>query len=43
MPLTKTGKKVMSSMKKEYGNKKGEQILYASINKRKRGSSKWHR
>jgi hypothetical protein len=43
MPLTKTGKKVMSSMKKEYGNKKGEQIFYASINKRKRGSSKWHR
>jgi hypothetical protein len=42
MPLTKTGKKVMSSMKKEYGNKKGEQIFYASINKRKRGSSKWH-
>lgn len=35
MPLTKKGKKIMSAMKKEYGNKKGESIFYASKNKGK--------
>ena len=33
MPLTKKGKKIMASMKKEYGGKKGKQIFYASQNK----------
>jgi|TARA_R100000084_G_scaffold99096_1_gene53384 hypothetical protein len=33
MPLTNKGKKIMKSMKKEYGKKKGEQIFYASKNK----------
>ena len=33
MPLTKKGKKIMSSMKSQYGNKKGEQVFYASRNK----------
>ena len=33
MPLTDKGKKIMKSMKKEYGKKKGEQIFYASKNK----------
>ena len=33
MPLTNKGKKIMSSMKKEYGKKKGEQVFYASKNK----------
>lgn len=42
MPLTSEGKKVMSAMKEEYGSKKGEQVFYASINKKKKGSSKWH-
>lgn len=42
MPLTKTGKKVMSSMKKEYGEKKAKEVFYASINKKKTGSGKWH-
>lgn len=42
MPLTKSGRKVMSSMKKQYGAKKGEEVFYASINKGKPGSSKWH-
>jgi len=28
-------------MKKEYGEKKGEQVFYASINKNKPGSNKW--
>lgn len=35
MPLTKTGKKVLRSMRKEYGKKKGQQVFYASINKGK--------
>ena len=33
MPLTDKGKKIMKSMKKEYGKKKGEQVFYASKNK----------
>ena len=33
MPLTSKGKKIMKSMKKSYGKKKGEQIFYASKNK----------
>jgi len=33
MPLTAKGKKIMASMKKEYGEKKGEQVFYASRNK----------
>ena len=35
MPLTKTGKKVLRNMRKEYGKKKGQQVFYASINKGK--------
>lgn len=42
MPLTKSGSKVMSNMKAEYGEKKGKQVFYASINKGKPGSQKWH-
>ena len=41
MPLTKSGEKVMSSMKKQYGEK-GKSVFYASINKGKAGSQKWH-
>jgi hypothetical protein len=32
MPLTKKGKKIMSSMRKSYGVKKAKQIFYASRN-----------
>lgn len=42
MPLTKSGKKVLSEMEKEYGAKKGKSVFYASINKKKPGSTKWH-
>ena len=42
MPLTATGKKVLASMRKKHGSKKGEEVFYASINKGKAGSSKWH-
>jgi hypothetical protein len=41
MPLTKSGKKVMKSMKKTYGTKKGKSVFYASMNKKKKGSKKW--
>ena len=43
MPLTKSGKKVMRSMDKTYGKKKGEKVFYASINAKKKGSSGWHK
>lgn len=33
MPLTKKGSKIMKSMKKEYGAKKGKGVFYASKNK----------
>lgn len=42
MPLTASGEKVKASMTKEYGAKKGERVFYASINKGKPGSTKWH-
>lgn len=33
MPLTEKGQKIMASMKAQYGDKKGEQVFYASRNK----------
>jgi len=35
MPLTSKGKKVLRSMRKTYGLKKGTQVFYASQNKGK--------
>ena len=32
-PLTEKGKEIMGAMKKQYGEKKGEQVFYASKNK----------
>ena len=32
MPLTKKGSKIMGAMKDQYGEKKGEQVFYASKN-----------
>jgi len=43
MPLTKSGQKVMANMKKEYGEKKAKEVFYASINKGKKGTNKWHK
>lgn len=42
MPLTESGSKVLSSMQKQYGGEKGKRVFYASINKGKPGSKKWH-
>jgi hypothetical protein len=33
MPLTEKGKKIMASMKRQYGPQKGERVFYASQNK----------
>ena len=41
-PLTASGKGVMQSMTKTYGKKKGKSVFYASMNKNKKGSKKWH-
>ena len=35
MPLNTKGKKIMRSMKKQYGKKRGEQVFYATKNKGK--------
>ena len=32
-PLTKKGAKILASMKKQYGAKKGKEVFYASQNK----------
>lgn len=32
MPLSKKGSKIMGAMKKEYGDKKGEEVFYRSKN-----------
>lgn len=32
MPLTDKGRKIKNALVKEYGAKKGENVLYASIN-----------
>ena len=32
MPLTEKGKKIMNSMQRTYGGKKGEQVFYATAN-----------
>lgn len=41
MPQTKSGKEVLANMIKEYGEKKGRSVYFASIVKGKPGSSKW--
>lgn len=33
MPLSKKGAKILESMKKTYGEQKGEEVFYASVNK----------
>jgi hypothetical protein len=33
MPLTDKGKKIKRAMAKQYGEKKGERVFYASANK----------
>ena len=35
MPLSKTGKKVMSKMKKTYGAKKAKKVFYSMEHKKK--------
>jgi len=42
MPLTKKGQEIMKNMKRMYGKEKGEEVFYASINKGKKGTEKWH-
>jgi len=36
MPLTRRGKKMKKAMRKTYGVKKGDQVFYATENKRKK-------
>jgi len=33
MPLTEKGRKIIKSMKKQYGKKRGKTVFYASKNK----------
>ena len=42
MPLTKAGYDVLRAMKDKYGDKRGKEVFYSSINKGVKGSEKWH-
>lgn len=42
MPLTESGRKALAAMMKQYGAEKGKAVFYASMNKKKKGSSGWH-
>lgn len=42
MPLTKSGTKVLASMKEQYGTEKGERVFYATANKRSGVGKSWH-
>ena len=42
MPLTNRGRAVLRTMRRQYGEDKGKQVFYASINAKKAGSQKWH-
>lgn len=43
MPLTADGIKILESMKKRYGDEKGEKVFYATMNTGKKGTEKWHK
>ena len=44
MPLTTEGESVLESMEETYpSKKKAKSVFYASINKGKSGSRKWHK
>lgn len=43
MPLTASGNAILDMMAKHSGKKKGKGMFYASINKGKKGSQKWHK
>ncbi len=32
MPLTEKGRKILAAMRRQYGDKKGERVFYASVN-----------
>jgi hypothetical protein len=42
MPLTRTGSKVLGSMREQYGADKGERVFYATANKKPALGQKWH-
>lgn len=42
MPLTKTGTKVLSSMRDQYGPEKGERVFYATAAKKPAVGRQWH-
>ena len=43
MPLTKTGKRVLTRFKKEYGKKKGKEVFYAYMKLHPKKTSKFHK
>ncbi len=43
MPIKGKAKKVLKSMKDQYGDKKGEQMFYATANKQGRTPETWEK
>jgi hypothetical protein len=43
MPLSKKGKTILTAMKEEYGEEKGKQVFYASINAGKIKGAELHK
>jgi len=43
MPLTKSGKRILRSMMRRYGKKRGKSIFYALIALGRKGTEKWHK
>ena len=43
MPLTKSGKTILTKMESEYGKEKGKSVFYAMMNKKPKATEKWHK
>jgi len=43
MPLTRTGKEILSKYKKRYGKYKGENYFYATMKKYPIKTKRWHK
>jgi len=42
MPLTRSGAKVLGTMRTQYGASKGERVFYATATKKPALGKKWH-
>jgi len=43
MPITASGRRVLTNLQKQYGKEKGKRVFYALINMGTKDSEKWHK